>query len=51
MLFDFGDPGVTSFDIAFSGQYGGRPLIGSVYKFFAVPVFIVSGTVRSFKKK
>lgn len=51
MVFGFGDPSVTSFDIAFSGQYGGRPLIGSVYKFFAVPVFIVSGTVRGFRKK
>ena len=51
MVFGWGDPGVTSFDIAFSGQYGGRPLIGSVYKFFAIPVFMVSGTVRGFRKK
>ncbi|HKY42964.1 MAG TPA: RHS repeat-associated core domain-containing protein [Pyrinomonadaceae bacterium] len=49
-LFGWGDPGVTSWDIAFSGQYGGRPLIGSVHKFFSVPIFMISGTVRSFKK-
>ena len=49
-LFGFGDPNVTSFDIAFSGQYGGRPLIGSVHKFFSVPAFMVSGTVRFFRK-
>ena len=51
MVFGWGDSGVTSFDIAFSGQYGGRPLIGSVYKFFAIPVFTVLGTVRGFKQK
>ena len=49
-VFGFGDPNVTSFDIAFSGQYGGRPLIGSVHKFFSVPIFIVRGTYRSLKK-
>lgn len=49
-LFGWGDPGVTSFDIAFSGSFGGRPLIGSVHKFFSVPIFMVMGTVRSFKK-
>jgi RHS repeat-associated protein len=45
-IFGFGDPSVTSFDIAFSGQYGGRPMIGSVHKFFSVPAFVVFGTVR-----
>ena len=43
-----GAPNVSSFDIAFSGQFGGRPLVGSVHKFFSIPIFTVSATYRFF---
>ncbi len=48
-IFGLNSPGVNSFDIAFSGQHGGRPLIGSVYFFFAIPGIAGDAVVRGFK--
>jgi hypothetical protein len=42
--------GLHSFDIAYSGQYGGRPMIGSVHKFFSMQVFAGLATGRVIKK-
>jgi RHS repeat-associated protein len=39
-------PRVHLLDIAFAGQFGGRPLIGSGYKFLALAYFGVRGYVR-----
>jgi len=39
-------PRLHLLDIAFSGQFGGRPMIGSGYKFFALAYFGIRGYVR-----
>jgi RHS repeat-associated protein len=47
-LFGLHSPSVTVFDIAFSGQHGGRPLVGGVYFFFAIPGIGGLGVLRKF---